>query len=63
MNDTNRYEVTIKDLDDDVDWVMYFNGDLRDKPSTEQLKGDMNGNGRIDLQDIIMLLRIYLGID
>ena len=56
----NRYEVSIKDLDDDINWTMYFSGELGEKPSEEDLKGDMNGNGRIDLQDIILLLRKYL---
>ena len=62
IDGVNRYEVSINDLDDEINWIMYFSGDLGEKPSEEDLKGDMNGNGRIDLQDIILLLRKYLGL-
>ena len=59
-NDNDYYEVLIKDLDDNVEWTMFFNGKLRDNESP--LEGDMNGNGKIDLKDIILLIKKYLGI-
>ena len=60
-DDNDYYEVLIKDLDDNVEWNMYFNGKLKVKPTN--IKGDMNNNGRIDLKDIIILIRTYLGLE
>lgn len=57
------YEVKIRSLEDDAIWTICISGKLKETPNTDVLKGDMNGNGRIDLVDIIMLLRIYLGIN
>ena len=58
--DIDYYEVLIEDLDDDVEWKMIFSGNLKDNESP--LEGDLNGNGKIDLKDIILLIKKYLGI-
>ena len=58
---TDYYEVLIIDLDNNVEWNMYFSGKLKVKPTN--IKGDMNNNGKIDLKDIIILIRTYLGLE
>ena len=55
----DEYTINVRSGYDDVIWQVKFSGKLKNDPT---LKGDMNGNGKIDLQDIIILLRMYLGI-
>lgn len=55
-SNTNYYNVEIINLDDNTEWSIYFTGTL----TTDSIFGDLNGNGDIDLTDVILLLKNYL---
>ena len=57
---SGTYVFTATNVLDSTD-TMVLN--INAKVSVVNLKGDMNHNGKIDLKDIILLIKTYLGID
>lgn len=60
-DDTDYYQVVVVNLDDNTEWTICFSGKLKEESSV--LLGDMNGNGKIDFADVMILLRMYLRIN